>query len=82
MINKNENDVYKIIADILKTDQLTIKKSKKLSDIEEWDSLNHLNILIKLDKIFKNKVNSISDMGEADSIKKIIKLLRNHKLII
>ena len=82
MINKNENDVYKIIADILKTDQLTIKKSKKLSDIEEWDSLNHLNILIKLDKIFKNKVNSISKMGEADSIKKIIKLLRDNKLII
>jgi len=81
MIKKSENDVYKIIADILKTDQLTLKKSKKLSQIEEWDSLNHLNILIKLDKIFKNKVNSIVEMGEADSVKKIITLLRNNNLI-
>ena len=82
MIKKNEDDIYKLIAYILKTDQLTIKKSKRLSDIEEWDSLNHLNILIKLDKIFKNKVNSIPNMGEADSVKKIIKLLRDNKLII
>ena len=81
MIKKDENDVYKIIANILKTDQLTLKKSKKLSQIEEWDSLNHLNILIKLDKIFKNKVNSIVEMGEADSVKKIITLLRNNNLI-
>ena len=81
MINKSENDIYKLIADILETDELTIKKSKKLSQIEEWDSLNHLNILIKLDVLFKNKVNSISEMGEADSVQKIIKLLKENKLI-
>jgi acyl carrier protein len=81
MKNKSENDIYKLIADILETDELTIKKSKKLSQIEEWDSLNHLNILIKLDVLFKNKVNSISEMGEADSVQKIIKLLKENKLI-
>ena len=50
MKSKSEKDIYKLIADILKTDESTIKNSKKLSQIEDWDSLNHLNILIKLDK--------------------------------
>ena len=44
-MKKNGDDVYKIISNILKTDINTIKKSKKLSQIENWDSLNHLNIL-------------------------------------
>lgn len=80
-MKKNEEDIYKIISNILKTDIDTIKKSKKLSHIEDWDSLNHLNILIQLDKVFKNKVNSIKKMGEADSVQKIIKLLRDNNLI-
>ena len=78
----NENDVYKIVAKVLKIKMDKLKKSKKFSQIEEWDSLNHLTIFFELDKIFKNKVNAIPKIGEADSIQKIITLLRKYKLII
>ena len=77
-----EIHVYKAIAKVLKIDVKKLKKSKKFSQIEEWDSLNHLNIFFELDKIFKNKVNSIPKIGEVDSVQKIIILLRKNKLII
>lgn len=78
----NELDVYKAVAKILKIDVNKLKKSKKFSQIEEWDSLNHLSIFFQLDKMFKNKVNKIPKIGEVDSIQKIIILLRKNKLIL
>ena len=59
MSKKNDKDVYKAISKILNVDTAVLKKSKKLSQKEEWDSLNHLNILVKLDKMFHNKASSI-----------------------
>tara|TARA_B100000686_G_C16757032_1_gene956197 strand:+ start:668 stop:811 length:144 start_codon:yes stop_codon:yes gene_type:complete len=41
-----EIHVYKAIAKVLKIDVKKLKKSKKFSQIEEWDSLNHLNIFL------------------------------------
>ena len=78
---KKEEVVYKAISEILEVSVERLKKTKNLSEIELWDSLNQLNILIKLDTMFKNKVSSITKMAKADSVKKIIKLLRDNKLI-
>ena len=80
-MKKKDIDVYKAISKILKTDEKKIINSKNLRDIDEWDSLNHLAILIQLDKMFGNKVAKISKMKDADSIFKIIKLLRENNLI-
>lgn len=80
-MKKKDIDVYKAISKILKTDEKKIINSKNLRDIDEWDSLNHLAILIQLDKMFSNKVSKISKMKDADSIIKIIKLLRENNLI-
>ena len=80
-MKKKDIDVYKAISKILKTDEKKIINSKNLRDIDEWDSLNHLAILIQLDKMFGNKVSKISKMKDADSIIKIIKLLRENNLI-
>tara|TARA_B110000014_G_C19970985_1_gene502652 strand:- start:11 stop:259 length:249 start_codon:yes stop_codon:yes gene_type:complete len=82
MAKLNEQDVYKLVAKVLKIKLEKLKKSKKFSDIDEWDSLNHLSIFFELDKLFKNKVNSIPKIGEANSIHKIIALLRKNKLIV
>lgn len=80
-MKKKDIDVFKAISKILKTDEKKIINSKNLRDIDEWDSLNHLAILIQLDKMFSNKVSKISKMKDADSIIKIIKLLRENNLI-
>ena len=81
IVKKTEEDIYKAISNILGISQEILVKSKKFSEIDEWDSLNHLNILMKLDQLFNNKVSKISKMKKADSAKKIIKILKDEKLI-
>ena len=66
-MSKNEQDIYRSISKILNTSEKKLKNSKKLSDIEDWDSLNQLNILMKLDKMFNNKITNIPEMKNADS---------------
>ena len=52
----------------------------KLGDIKEWDSLGHLEILIKIDKETKNKAGKIKNLSSCDSIKKIYDTLKKNKL--
>lgn len=54
---------------------LKIKKEKKIntsiSNCDEWDSINHLNIIFKLENIFNCKL-----------LNKEIKIINNYKKII
>lgn len=54
---------------------LKIKNNKKIkasiSNCDEWDSINHLNIMFKLENIFNCKI-----------LNKEIKILNNYKKII
>ena len=52
-----------------------------MSEIDEWDSFGHLEILVALDKKFDGKVASINEMASATTVEKIIKLLKIKKLI-
>jgi acyl carrier protein len=63
---------------IIKT--LKIKKKLKDSDLQinkipQWDSLNHVKILIALEKKFQFKVDP-SNFSKLDSYKKICKFLK------
>ena len=46
-----------------------IKITSSDKDIEQWDSLGHLNILLNLDKKLKGKVIKIKSISEAYSVK-------------
>lgn len=46
------NSVQNIFRDIFKKDDLTISDSTSPDDIEEWDSLNHINLIITITKEF------------------------------
>ena len=76
-----QQDIHIIIANALevKTDQ--INDQTKAIDVEEWDSIGHLSILVALDNNLNGKIAKISEFSEADSIKKIIDILIHHKLI-
>ena len=56
---KKEEVIYKAISEILDVSVNRLKKTKNFYDIKQWDSLNHLNILMKLDTMFNNKVSPI-----------------------
>ena len=74
-----KQDIVNIIADALNVDGVTIGSSA--DNLEEWDSLGHLSILVALDKEFDGKLASVSDMATANSIEKIILILEKNNFI-
>jgi len=77
----NENDVIEIIETVLKLDNSHIDINSTVDNIEEWDSLGHLGVLVALDKAFDGKIASIQEMATADSVKKILQILRENSFI-
>ena len=80
----NDNKIFlkKIIAKSLKVDLSKINDNSSSKNLDEWDSLGHLTILMSLDKKFKGKLNSISELSTCDSFKKIYKTLIKHNILI
>jgi acyl carrier protein len=74
-----KEDIINIIKDALMVDNITIESS--VDNVEEWDSLGHLSILVELDKEFDGRLASISDLATADSVEKIILTLENKNFI-
>lgn len=44
-----------IFRDIFDNDDLKIENSTNSIDIEDWDSLNHINLVVAIEKEFKIK---------------------------
>jgi len=78
---KSQSDIIKIIEKILELKPGTLNENQTAEEIESWDSMAHLAILINLDKFFDGKASEISELAEADSILKIINALKKNKLL-
>jgi len=77
----SEKDVITCIAKALRIPNKKINNKSSDKDLEEWDSLGHLNIMLNLDKILKGKVLKIKNIAEAHSVKKILITLKKNKLL-
>jgi len=49
------NGVQEIFRDIFDEDDMDIENSTNSDDIEDWDSLNHINLVSAIEKEFKIK---------------------------
>lgn len=61
------NNVQDIFRDIFDEDDLKIEDTTISDDIEEWDSLNHINLVSAIEKEFKIRF----ALGELQSMKNI-----------
>ena len=52
-----------------------ISKSK---DIQDWDSMNHIMMIMEINKYYKININ-LEDSVKIDSIKKLIKTIEKYK---
>ena len=62
------NKVQDIFRDIFDEDDLIIEESSSSDDIEDWDSLNHINLVSAIEKEFKirfalGELKSLKDVG-------------------
>tara|TARA_B100001121_G_C18624823_1_gene591199 strand:+ start:997 stop:1239 length:243 start_codon:yes stop_codon:yes gene_type:complete len=79
MLDKQE--LFILISKALKIPKKKINLNLKVGDIEEWDSLGQLEILIKIDKQTKGKAGKIKNLSECESVKKIYECLKKNKLL-
>ena len=70
MNKKNiKEKLQSVFIDVFEDDDLTISNSTNSDDIEEWDSLNHIALVLSIEKCFNirfitGEVQSLKDVGE------------------
>lgn len=78
---KNQSDVIAVIEKALEMKPGSLGESTHSEEVDSWDSLGQLSILVALDKLFDGKIANITDMAGADAIPKILNILRQHSLL-
>jgi len=81
MTKISESDVLAIVRKALTPADQKITIDSTSDNVEGWDSLAHLTILVDLDKVFSNKVGKINEMASASSVKGILQLLKDNSLL-
>jgi len=68
------NDISKVFADTLDEDTIVLTESSQADDVEGWDSLTHVQLVVAVEKKFKirftaKEIQSWKNVGELiDSI--------------
>ena len=74
-------NILKIIANALELEPENISLNTGMDDVEKWDSLGHLSILVALDKNIDGNISGITDLATADSVSKIVDILKQHNCL-
>ena len=77
----SRSDVIAVIEKVHEMKPGSLDESTRAEEVDNWDSLGLLSILIALDELFEGKIANITEMAEADSIPKILNILRQHSLL-
>lgn len=66
-----KSEVLNTIADVLKAE---IKENTKKSDISSWDSLKHIQLIMKIEEKYAVEI-PIEKVPEIDSVSDILRLI-------
>ncbi len=53
------SEVNKIFIDVLDNEKIVLTKETVADDIKEWDSLNHIQLIIAIEKHYKIRFSSV-----------------------
>lgn len=67
-----------IMANALEIPPETIRENSTMQDIEEWDSLGHVHIMVALEQAFDIYMD-VEDFAELDSVPAIMQFVQKEK---
>jgi acyl carrier protein len=50
-------DVTRIFQEVLENDSIQLNRTTTANDVKEWDSLNHIELVLAIEKYFKIRFN-------------------------
>lgn len=74
-----QEKLYEIIKLALKVESVSLSDS--MDNIEEWDSLAQLEIIISIDKETDGKASRIKELAVATSVEKLSQILDSNNLL-
>ena len=68
-LNEIIEQINEIIIELFDNESIVLKEETKASDIEEWDSLNHIRVITAIEKHFKvrfemNELLTFNNIGD------------------
>lgn len=78
MNNDIKNEVFSIVAEILKVNTKMLNLNSSSKNIKNWDSLANFNILIAIEKKFNIKIRA-SDYSKLGNLSEIVKIIDLYK---
>ena len=75
MTNNLENRVQAIVADVLKVPLEQVTEELAIGDIQEWDSIANIRLLLKLEETFDIEIDAL-DALDAEDIFDFVKLVK------
>ena len=80
-LNLKDNDKIKIIQavfrDVLSNKNIKISRKSTPEDVEGWDSLVNINIVVALEEHFNIKF-SLDEITNINSVEDIVKMIESH----
>ena len=81
MLKLTKAELIILIEEAIEVDSGTINVDSTSENIDEWDSLGHLNFLIALDSRCDGAAGEISELATTESVKDIIDILQSNSLL-
>ncbi|MBV9179751.1 MAG: acyl carrier protein [Acidobacteria bacterium] len=73
------SEIRRIISENLRVPASTIQPDSKASELPNWDSLNHLTIVMQIEQTFGMHFD-LEEIGELNSVDKIVKAVEKRQL--
>ena len=75
-MNKYLDEIQNIFRDVLENDEIIVTNETCADDIEEWDSLNHIYLIVEIESHFNLKFTS-SEIQEWKDVRDMIVAIKN-----
>lgn len=71
----NNHEIFEIISNKIKINISKLNLNSKITDIQEWDSLANLQIIMELEKKYKIKIN-FTELITVDQISDLVEIIK------